>query len=438
VRSRKIGVIGAGPCGLPACKALQEAGLEYECLEANPRVGGVWNLESRTTGAYRSLHTNTSTHSMAYSDFPFEVDAPRHLSAAELQAYFERYATHFDLRRNIRFGQRVEQARPIDSGGWDVELSSGEHREYSSLIVATGQYARPRWPKPAVGGEFTGEEMHVFDYFDPATPIDCQGKRVVVVGLGSSAAEVSAELSDSNNEFGSARRVHLSARSGRWVVNKIVGGKPIDARIPHPSARLPRLIRALPDRIGTRIMRRLMTLGIKRIVALSGSPESLGLPVPTIEPWEDRPTMSLDFISAIREGRIDVRPGISSFDEKRVLFSDGSSVDADVILYATGYELDFPFLSRDALGCEAPDLALYQQISHPTRDDLFFVGCLRVGCSVWPVAEQQSLWVAKHLGGAFEIPAVQTRARRAIPLAKSYPVMCNIYVEALRRDAGGF
>jgi dimethylaniline monooxygenase (N-oxide forming) len=179
-------------------------------------------------------------------------------------------------------------------------------------------------------------------------------------------------------------------------------------------------------------------LGIKRIVAISGSPESLGLPVPTIEPWEDRPTMSLDFISAIREGRIEVRPGISSFDEKRVLFSDGSSVDADVILYATGYELDFPFLSRDALGCEAPDLALYQQISHPTRDDLFFVGCLRVGCSVWPVAEQQSLWVAKHLGGAFEIPAVQTRARRAIPLAKSYPVMCNIYVEALRRDAGGF
>ncbi|MBW2726928.1 MAG: NAD(P)-binding protein, partial [Deltaproteobacteria bacterium] len=85
---RKIGVIGAGPCGLSACKALEDAGLEYECLEASRSVGGVWNLESGATGAYRSLHTNTSTHAMAYSDFPFRVDSPRHLPAAELQEYF--------------------------------------------------------------------------------------------------------------------------------------------------------------------------------------------------------------------------------------------------------------------------------------------------------------------------------------------------------------
>ncbi|MFK8021579.1 MAG: NAD(P)-binding protein, partial [Pseudomonadales bacterium] len=56
---RKIAVIGAGPCGLPACKALAERGLAYECFEASDSVGGVWNIE-RGGGGYRSLHTNTS------------------------------------------------------------------------------------------------------------------------------------------------------------------------------------------------------------------------------------------------------------------------------------------------------------------------------------------------------------------------------------------
>ncbi len=98
-----VAVIGAGPSGLPTCKVLAQARIDYECLETGSRIGGVWNLESQQTGAYRSLHTNTSTKAMQYSDFPFDgsaifassglsdgsgilkVEKPRHLSAAELQ-----------------------------------------------------------------------------------------------------------------------------------------------------------------------------------------------------------------------------------------------------------------------------------------------------------------------------------------------------------------
>jgi hypothetical protein len=58
-------------------------------------------------------------------------------------------------------------------------------------------------------------------------------------------------------------------------------------------------------------------------------------------------------------------------------------------------------------------------------------------CSMWPVAEQQSRWVAKLLCGAFELPARGERVRRAVPLAKSLPVMCNFYVESLRKEARG-
>jgi cation diffusion facilitator CzcD-associated flavoprotein CzcO len=440
---QKIAVIGAGPCGLPTCKALARAGLDYECLEAGDQVGGVWNLASERTGAYRSLHTNTSTQAMAYSDFPFEDAAPRHLAAHELQEYFERYATESGVRPHIRFGQRVEHVRPVDGDdaadetNWELEFANGERRRYSALIVATGQYVRPRWPTNPSPENFGGEVLHVFDYFDPVSPVDCRDKRVVVVGLGSSAAEVAAELADPKHPIGTASRVHLAARSGRWVINKVIDGKPVDAMLPHPSKPLPAPLRALPDRAAVWAMRRLMRAGLQRFVTASGSPESLGLPVPSIEPWEERPTMSNEFIPAVREGRIEIHPGIASFEGRQVTFSDGSSVEADVVLYATGYELEFPFLDGETLGCAAPDLALYQQIAHPEHERLFFVGCLRVSCSMWPVAEQQALWIAKLLSGGFEPLAGTARRDAAVPLAGSLPVLCNLYVEALRREAGG-
>ena len=57
---------------------------------------------------------------------------------------------------------------------------------------------------------------------------------------------------------------------------------------------------------------------------------------------------------------------------------------------------------------------------------------------MWPVAEQQALWIAKLLSGGFEPLAGPARKDAAVPLAASLPVLCNFYVEALRREAGGF
>jgi dimethylaniline monooxygenase (N-oxide forming) len=435
VTKRKVAVIGAGPCGLPACKSLAEFGIDYECLEASDAIGGVWKLDDTPSGAYRSLHTNTSTHAMAYSDFPFADDLPSFPSAGQMVAYFEAYADHFGLREQIRFGRRVCSASPTADGGWRLETEDGSECEYSALIVATGQYVAPRWPKRGALGSFAGEQLHAFDYLDAATPVDCRGKRVVVVGLGSSAAEIAAELSDPDSELGAASRVTLSARSGRWVVPKVVNGKPLDARAPHPSTALPAPLRAVPEAALTWLMRRVL-----KVVMKSQSPKlppEVGLPKPAIEPWEERPTLSLDFIPALEQRRIDVRPGIAGFEGRRVRFSDGSSCEADVILYATGYDLDFPYIADEVLGCEAPELQLYRRIAHPEQDNLFFVGCCRVLCSMWPLAEQQSRWVARLLGGAFELPGAEIRRREAVSLRGSLPVICNLYIDALRRQAGG-
>jgi len=435
VSERPVAVIGAGPCGLPACKTLSEFGIDYECLEASDRVGGVWNVGSGSSGAYRSLHTNTSTRTMAYSDFPFDASYPDHPSAAELLRYFEDYAKHFGLLDRIRFGQRVERARPLEDGGWRLDVEGGQTRDYSALIVATGQYSAPRWPNPATPGEFEGERLHVFDYLDPTTPVDCRGKRVVVVGLGSSAAEVAAELAHPDSGVGAEGRVIVSARSGRWLAPKVIDGKPLDSRAPHPADPLPAPLRLLPNDVGVWLTRRVLKKFFQ--TQFGQLPAELGLPRPEIEPWEERPTMSNDFIPALREGRVLMKPDITRFDGRSVTFGDGSTAEADVIIYATGYHLDLPYLDRDTLGCEPSEMRLYRRIAHPSRDNLFFVGCCRVLCSMWPLAEQQSRWIARLLCGAFRLPAALDREREGISLQGSLPVICNFYVDELRRQAGG-
>lgn len=433
----KVAVIGAGPCGLAACKSLGEQGIAYECLEASDGVGGIWNVERGVGGGYRSLHTNTSIGSMSFSDFPFPKEHSTYANAEQMVAYFKSYSAHFEIEKHVHFGTRVDRVLPREVGGWTLHLNNGETREYRAVVVATGQYNDPRRPHDATPGDFTGDHLHVFDYLDPATPIDCRGKRVVVVGLGSSAAELAAELCNQDTDIGCASQVILSARSGRWVLPKVINGQPLDAKSPPPGAPLPAAARLLPGDSGSWAMRRILGKMLRSQVEAHGGAAALGLPEPTIEPWEDRPTMSIDFIPALQAGRIDVRPGIRSFDGSVVHFEDGSQTEADVILYATGYQLNFPYLDRETLGCDAPDLALYQRMAHPTHDDLFFIGCLRVMCSMWPLAEQQSRWIARLLSGSFNLPDCSERERSAVSLATTLPAMCNFYVDELRKEAGG-
>ncbi|MDA1075901.1 MAG: hypothetical protein O3A63_14220, partial [Proteobacteria bacterium] len=299
-----------------------------------------------------------------------------------------------------------------------------------------GQYTSPHQPHHTYPGHFRGEFLHVYDYYDILKPVDLRGKRVIVVGLGTSAAELAAELANPDTKEGCAGQVILSARSGRWVVPKLAEG-PMDSSTPHISVPPPSFLRVLPPGVSNWLTRRMMGKGMRQFVSSYGGASALGLPEPVLKPWEERPTLSFDFIPMLKAGRIDVRAGIERFDDTTVYFSDGSHTEADVILYATGYDLHFPFLNADTLGVNANDLSLYRHISHCEHDNLFFIGYCRVMCALWPVAEQQSLWLARLLTGQFILPDANKRRRRGVSLRRSLPVMCSLYVEALRKDAGG-
>ena len=95
---------------------------------------------------------------------------------------------------------------------------------------------------PSFPGSFAGAEIHSHYYIDPADPVDCVDKNVVIVGMGNSALDIACELS----RAGIARNVYLSVRRGYYFIPKYFGGDTLDAGDPHPSTDPPLRYRLTP------------------------------------------------------------------------------------------------------------------------------------------------------------------------------------------------
>ena len=233
---RWVAVIGAGPCGLVACKTLAEWRIPFACYEAGDAVGGHWVIDnsSGTSAAYRSLRANTHKGMSRYSDFPLPDEFPDYPSHEQMADWFARYAAHFEIGDRIRLGTRVERVSLAPEGGYLLELASGERVAHDALVIASGNLWDPRWPD--LDGSFDGPMIHSKAYRDPGEPVSCVGRNVLVIGLGTTACELSVELS----RCGVAAQVYLAARSGQTFLPRV------PVAVPHPSESLEGPLRWLP------------------------------------------------------------------------------------------------------------------------------------------------------------------------------------------------
>jgi len=213
-------VIGAGPCGITAAKALLEAGLrDVVVYEKNDQVGGNWlfSPEPGHSSVFETTHIISSKTLSAYSDHPWppsHADYPGHL---ELLAYFQGYARRFGVDRHVRFRTEVKKAEQEDGGGWRLTLSTGESERFDHLLVANGHHWDPRMP--SYPGSFTGRMIHSHD-FKSAAPF--KGHRVLVVGGGNSACDIAVETARVSRFTG------ISMRRGYHFVPKFMFGLPSD------------------------------------------------------------------------------------------------------------------------------------------------------------------------------------------------------------------
>jgi dimethylaniline monooxygenase (N-oxide forming) len=426
----RVCLIGAGSSGIAAAKALHERGIPFDCFEKSDRVGGNWVFENKNgmSAAYRDLFINTSRPRMEYSDFPMPESYPDFPHHTQIAAYFDAYVDHFGLRERITFETGVEHASRDAAGVWTVELDTGETRTYDALIVANGHHWNPRWPEPEFEGAdaFPGQQLHAHSYVDNSI---FAGRRVLVLGMGNSAMDIAVESSYV------AASTYLAARQGVWIVPKYVFGKPVDQMRNDP-------------RIPFKIRQRLIQQVIR---SYTGPPERYGLPKPNHRFGEAHPTVSGRILDRIQHGTIVPKPNIDCFDGASVRFVDGSTVEADVVVYCTGYKITFPFFEEDFISAPDNHIELFRRVFDPETPNVFFIGLLQPLGAIMPLAEAQGAWVGDYLLGDYQLPehaqmradisADQAAMRARYVASKRHTIQVDYddYLHALagERRAGG-
>ena len=419
-RLPKVCIIGAGSSGMVACKTFAEHGIPFDCFEKSDRVGGNWvfNNKNGMSSAYRSLHINTSRDKMVFSDFPMPAGYPDFPHHTLIARYFEAYVDHFGFRERIEFETEVTHCERLADGVWKVTLAHGEVRHYDALCVANGHHWAARWPNPRFPGRFDGKELHSHSYIDPTSPVDCIDRNVVVVGMGNSALDIACELS----RAGVARNVYLSVRRGYYFIPKYFGGETLDAGDPHPSEDPTLLYRLTPNWY-------LRWRRLRQIRALVGRPERYGLPAPDYPYGSVHPTISSEI--AIRLGSGDITPiaNLAEVKGDKVRCVDGREWPAEVIIYCTGYDIQFPFFDPTLLNVIDNEVQLFERVIHPEMNNLFFLGLVQPLCAIMPIAEVQAKWLATLLTGDYALPPAPQIRRRTL---EEYRRALKGYVKSAR------
>ncbi len=376
----KVCVIGAGSSGIGAVKVLQDYGIDFDCLERSDCVGGNWvydNVEGRSS-VYGSAFTNTSKQMLQYSDFPMSDDYPTFPHHSQISQYLNDYVDHFGLRERIEFDTEVHCAEPFH-GNWKVTLVDGSIRHYSAVLAATGHHWDENWPD--FPGRFDGEEIHAHQYRSPGEFSD---KIVLVVGMGDSAVDIASEVSHVSE------MTYVSTRNGAHVIPKLIGHVPVDQFIRRSLSYMPLFLHRL---ILSRAVRR-----------QQGKITDLGLPKPDHKLLDINPTISSSFLQRIKHGSIKIKPDVKELQGDEVAFEDGSRLEVDRIIYATGYKTSFPYLPKDVFNSSGRQIRLYRHVVHPHEAGLYFIGLAQPQGARMPLAEVQSVWVARLLCGEVGLP----------------------------------
>lgn len=384
---KQVCIIGAGSSGITAAKTLKENGISFDCFEKGSKIGGVWryNNDNGLSSAYRSLHINTNRKVMAYSDFPMPDHYPMFPHHTHIIEYFEKYVEKFNLQNAITFNTAVSDVISNADGTYTVTLDNNKTYQYQNVIVANGHHWNPRYPKPPFPGTFTGEVLHSHYYKEPE---QVKGKNVLVVGFGNSAVDIACEAARLHTG-----KVVISTRSGAYITPNWILGMPFDSLANPLTSRLPLWLQRVLFK---------MTLWFAQ-----GNQENYGVPKPKRPPLKEHPTLSQDLLNLAGRGAIKFKPNIKSFQDKTVVFEDGSKQEFDLIIYATGYKVTFPFLKKyeEFDVEETNNIALYKHMIHPDHDGLFFLALLQPLGAIMPLAEVQAKWIAKIINKKCSLPS---------------------------------
>jgi dimethylaniline monooxygenase (N-oxide forming) len=411
---KTIAIVGAGPCGLVALKETLGAGHYATIFERNATLGGVFV----STAIYPNLHLTISNWAMAFSDF--QDWARLHYPTAEhYLEYLKKYAKHFDLERHIRYGTEIKSASLNSKGRWIVRSIDKSGREaqhtFDALIVATGANQVPK-PLPSELCGFAGRTIHSAEY-NAAFTSEVKDKqlKVLIVGGGESAADISAELST------------LSPDVSVWLRRPMcIGPRYLNEKSEVEQMELNKLQQlpangfleaATTGRLSTGqnvyvygFFRQLLW----RAPILNRTLSRMCL-ASTQSAWamNDQATYvtkNQRMCEALHDGQLEVlvAPEVSAARHTvQFLLDDGVLVDRqfDVIVNCTGFATAFPWLKVDNLENMNPRKWWHHCFPPGLGEKLFFVGYARPHQGGIPMmAEMLSRYIALLLSGEERLP----------------------------------
>jgi cation diffusion facilitator CzcD-associated flavoprotein CzcO len=180
-------IVGAGVTGIYQLYLAREAGYSVQLVDAGSGVGGTWYWNRYPGSRYDS---ESYTYGYLFSEELFkEWEWSEHFAGqAENERYFNHVVDKFDLRRHIRFNTTVTSAVWDDSSArWVVE-ADGYRATARFVVAATGVLSAPFYPSVPGRESFRGESYHTGLW--PKTAVDFKGKRVAVIGTGSSGVQI--------------------------------------------------------------------------------------------------------------------------------------------------------------------------------------------------------------------------------------------------------
>lgn len=386
-RGESVAVIGAGPHGLSALKALLQVGLAADGFERASDLGGNWNFGGPTSRVYESTHLISSKPFTQFPDFPMPDDYPDYPNHRQVKQYFDRYAEHFGLRERISFDSTVVglepalDAAPTSTGDprWDLTVASdGTERRYryAAVVVANGHNWYPKVPHYRGLTDFTGEVLHSADY---KSADQLRGRRVLVVGAGNTGCDIAVESAQN------ATVTYHSTRRGYHYNPKYALGRP-------------------SDQVADALLAMKLPLPVRRAIFTStlrlmvGKLESFGLRKPDHAFFETHPVVNQQLVYHVGQGDIQPMLEVDHFEAGAAVFEDGRRVDIDMVVFATGYLAVFPFLKDpDVLDAAEGRPRLALQMASPLYRNLWLSGLIQPDSGQWTIAAWQGMAIAQFL-----------------------------------------
>lgn len=355
----KIAIVGAGIAGINVALAAAEERVRYEIFDRNVEVGGTW-----LTTTYPGIGVDTPS---AYYSLSREVNpdwSSYYPQGAEYQAYLVALADKYKLREHTRFRTEVEALWwDDDRKQWQIHSVDGDGRRdisYASVVVtAAGYLNRPRWPDVKGRDTFTGISIHSA-LWDPS--LDLTGKKVAIIGAGCTAVQIVDSCVDE------VEHLTVFQRQPHWVAPRKRLTDDVPAHRRYLGRHLPYYAKwhRLKSYWGTAdnnypvILQDpewardhlsisaandvLLQMCLRYIEETFGKDTELAKKVtPDFAPYGKRIIRDPGgYYAALTRDRVDVEAGEpAEVNAKGIVTQDGRQIDLDVIIYATGYYLDF-------------------------------------------------------------------------------------------------